>query len=81
MGVCEVCGNNYKNTFQVVMNNKSHEFDCFECAIHRLAPECGHCACRVIGQGVEKDGIIYCGGHCLRMASHNLGLDEATSSH
>ncbi|MNJ98495.1 hypothetical protein D3C87_162610 [compost metagenome] len=69
MGVCETCGNNYKNTFQVTMNGKVHNFDCFECAIQNLAPVCGNCSCRIIGQGVEENGVVFCGHHCERMAA------------
>lgn len=76
MGICEVCGNHYKNTFKVIVGLAIHEFDCFECAIHRLAPVCEHCSCRVIGQGVERDGIIYCGTHCLRSAQRFIHPGE-----
>ena len=31
-----------------------------ECAIHRLAPTCAPCGCRVIGHGVEAGEAIYC---------------------
>lgn len=79
MGVCEVCGNHYNNTFTISINHNNHEFDCFECAIHRLAPVCASCSCRIIGQGVEEDGITYCGAHCLRMGSKHLYLGEAES--
>ena len=50
---CEVCGNEYDKTLEVVVNGVSHYFDCFECAIHALAPECEHCGCKIIGHGVE----------------------------
>lgn len=78
MGICEVCGNNYKNTFKVILNNAQHEFDCFECAIHRLAPVCASCSCRIIGQGVEEDGIMYCGEHCLRVGGRHLYLGDVS---
>jgi hypothetical protein len=76
MGICEVCGNEYKNTFKVLMPHSQHEFDCFECAIHRLAPVCASCSCRIIGQGIEEEGVIYCGPHCLRAAGKNLFLGD-----
>ena len=76
MGVCEVCGNHYKNTIKVMQNNQTHEYDCFQCAIHSLAPLCSSCSCRVIGQGIEKDGFIYCGQHCLRMVGRMRSTDE-----
>src|SRR5688500_9114545 len=53
MAQCEVCGNEYDKTFQVIQFGKTHIFDSFECAIHALAPVCAHCGCRVVGHGVE----------------------------
>ena len=64
MATCDVCHNEYDKAFEVVMRGKMHTFDCFECAIHALAPECRRCGCRVIGHGAEKNGVVYCGAHC-----------------
>lgn len=64
MNICEVCGNSYNKAFQVTMLGVTQTYDCFECAIHALAPTCEHCGCRIIGHGVEKDNIIYCCTHC-----------------
>jgi len=66
MGTCEVCGNEYEKAFTVTMDGVGHTFDCFECAIHALAPACAHCGCRVIGHGVEEGGDIYCCDACIR---------------
>ena len=66
MARCETCGNDYDKAFQVVMDGKSYVFDSFECAIHALAPTCAHCGCRVLGHGVEAEGIFYCCAHCAR---------------
>ena len=68
MATCDTCGNNYDNSFEVVRGGNSHTFDCFECAIHLLAPECAHCRCKVIGHGVEVDGAVFCCEHCARQA-------------
>lgn len=64
MAQCEVCGNDYDKSFNIVMNGKTHTFDSFECAIHALAPVCSHCGCKIIGHGMEKDGVFYCCAHC-----------------
>jgi hypothetical protein len=64
MATCEVCGNEYDKTFDVTYEGETHTFDSFECAIHALAPECGHCGCRIIGHGVEANGRIFCCAHC-----------------
>jgi hypothetical protein len=61
---CEVCGNEYDKSFKVTMAGESHTFDCFECAIHALAPECEHCGCKIIGHGIEAEGSYYCCAHC-----------------
>lgn len=61
---CEVCGNDFDRCFEVHMGNETHVFDSFECAIHALAPICAHCGCRIIGHGVEAQGLRYCCAHC-----------------
>ena len=65
MARCEVCGNEYDKAFQVSMPGRStHTFDCFECAVHALAPECDRCGCKIIGHGIEANGSFYCCAHC-----------------
>ena len=66
MAVCEVCGNDYRLSFELHAAGVVHTFDSFECAIHRMAPVCEHCGCKVIGHGVEADGVFYCCAHCAR---------------
>lgn len=63
---CDCCGNNYDKAFEITMNGATHTFDCFECAIHMLAPMCGVCGCKIIGHGVEADGVAYCCANCAR---------------
>ena len=58
MARCEVCGNDYDKSFIITANGTEHVFDSFECAIHALAPRCGHCGCRVIGHGVEAQDTV-----------------------
>ncbi|HLI15320.1 MAG TPA: hypothetical protein VKV23_04620 [Acidimicrobiales bacterium] len=66
---CDVCGNEYDRSFEVVTDGgERFAFDSFECAIHRLAPTCDRCGCRVIGHGTESQGRIYCGAHCAAAA-------------
>jgi hypothetical protein len=66
MSKCEVCHNEYANTFTVTHHGTTHVFDSFECAIHALAPVCSHCGCRVVGHGVEANDAIFCCAHCAR---------------
>lgn len=66
MGVCIVCENQYKNSFDVQRGGKSYTFDSFECAINKLAPICKICSCKIIGHGMESNSDYYCGAHCAR---------------
>jgi hypothetical protein len=77
MARCEVCGNEYDRAFEVTAAGETHVFDSFECAIHRLAPSCDHCGCRIVGHGVEAGGSMYCCANCARQS----GVAEATDSY
>ena len=77
MAQCEVCGNDYDKSFEVMLAGKQHTFDSFECAIHALAPRCAHCGCKVVGHGMEAAGKIYCCAHC---ATHADGAAPAAAS-
>ena len=69
MARCEVCGNEYDKSFEIIQGGESHVFDSFECAIHALAPTCEHCECRIIGHGMEAGGRFFCGASCARQSS------------
>ena len=77
MGTCEVCGNDYDKSFQVIQAGATHTFDSFECAVHALAPRCPHCGCRVIGHGVEAEGGIFCCVHCAEQSGVDGLRDRA----
>ena len=67
MARCDVCGNDYDKAFTVsTPGGGTGTFDSFECAIHALAPRCEHCACVIVGHGVEADGRMYCCASCAR---------------
>lgn len=66
MAQCEVCGNEYDKSFEIIMEGKKHVFDCFECAIQALAPLCADCGCRIIGHGIEAGGKMFCCAHCAK---------------
>jgi hypothetical protein len=76
MARCEVCGNDYYLSFEVITQGNRHVFDSFECAIQKLAPVCEHCGVRVVGHGVEADHSIYCCAHCARQE----GVEGVTDS-
>jgi hypothetical protein len=77
MNRCETCGNDYDKSFEVVMGGVSHTFDSFECAIHALAPRCGHCGCRIVGHGVEADGQTFCCANCAAQVGVSSLRDRA----
>ena len=68
MAKCEVCGNDYHLSFEVITSGSRHTFDSFECAIHKLAPVCDHCGCKIVGHGMEAGGSFYCCANCARQA-------------
>lgn len=68
MAKCETCGNEYDKTFEIRLDSEVHTFDCFECAIQALAPECSHCGTRIVGHGLEHEGKYYCCVHCADAA-------------
>lgn len=77
MAKCDVCGNDYARSFDVVRNGEMHTFDSFECAIHKLAPRCDHCGCRVIGHGIEAGERVFCCASCARHKGVTSVADHA----
>ena len=77
MAKCEVCDNEYAMAFEVTTSNGTrHVFDSFECAIHKLAPKCDHCGCRIIGHGIEANGTFYCCANCARHEGVRAAVDH-----
>jgi hypothetical protein len=76
MAKCEVCGNDYYLSFEVITAGQKHVFDSFECAIHKLAPICNHCGCKIIGHGIEANGTFYCCASC----AHQEGATKAADN-
>jgi hypothetical protein len=81
MAKCEVCGNEYYLSFEVTAAGETHTFDSFECAIHKLAPVCNHCGCKIVGHGVEGNGTFYCCANCARQQGVSEVVDNADKSH
>ena len=77
MAKCEVCGNDYYLSFEVITAGNRHVFDSFECAIHRLAPVCAHCGCKIIGHGIEANGTFYCCAQCAHAEGAKNIVDNA----
>lgn len=77
MARCETCGNEYDKAFVVTLAGQPHTFDSFECAIHTLAPSCTHCGCKVVGHGIEANGVFYCCVHCANASGVTAVHDRA----
>ena len=77
MAICDVCGNDYDKSFEVVAGGSTYTFDSFECAIDKLAPTCANCGCRIVGHGTEADGQIFCCAHCARRLGVHDVADRA----
>lgn len=78
MGLCEICGNTYKNTIEIKLSKdgSTHIFDSFECAIQALAPLCNHCGVRMLGHGVEVAEELFCSAHCARQKGYTHLVDH-----
>ena len=76
MARCDVCGNDYDKSFEVRSQGGTYTFDSFECAIHKLAPTCGHCGCRIVGHGIEAGTAIYCCANCARLSGAKDVVDR-----
>lgn len=77
MAKCETCGNEYGKAFEVVLDGRTYSFDSFECAIHKLAPACARCNCKIVGHGLEANDVLYCCAHCARQSGEHGLVDNA----
>jgi hypothetical protein len=75
MARCDVCGNEYDKAFSITGPLGGGTFDSFECAIHKLAPVCAHCGCRILGHGAEHNGTFYCCANCAKQVGI-VGIDD-----
>jgi hypothetical protein len=75
---CERCGNTYDHPLLVrtSADDREHVFDCFECAIDRLAPHCDNCGCTVIGHGIQMQDRVFCCAHCARERGVRTAADR-----
>ncbi|TDE16022.1 hypothetical protein [Jiangella asiatica] len=78
MNRCDVCGNEYERTFTLrTADGHEYVFDSFECAVHRCAPECAHCGCKVIGHGIQAGDRVFCCAHCAQEEGVRAVSDNA----
>ena len=66
MARCVTCGNDYERSLEVKLDGATYSFDCFECAVQKLAPRCKACGTRILGHGVQAGEDIFCCAHCAR---------------
>lgn len=78
MEECKVCGNEYDQLMEIKINgDDSGWYDCFECAIHDLAPSCRNCGVKIVGHGVEAEDQLFCGAHCARSRGYDDIIDHS----
>jgi hypothetical protein len=78
MPTCDTCGNDYDKAFQITTHDgQQFMFDSFECAVHKVAPTCSHCGCKILGHGVEADGVVFCCAACARHTGVEGARDRA----
>ena len=77
MATCSTCGNDYDMTFQVTTNKgEQYDFDRIECAAAKIAPQCDHCGCTILGHGIQANSTIFCCANCARHA----GVEDVSDS-
>ena len=77
MARCEMCGNDYDKSFELIAAGSRHVFDSFECAIRAVALFCEHCGCKMIGRGTEVSRKFFCCTHCARTRTPTDVKDRA----
>ncbi len=75
---CDHCGNQYDKLMKIQLGDKEGHYDCFECAIQALAPNCKQCGVRIIGHGLEEEDEMFCCASCARMMGDHHFVDRVT---
>ena len=76
MATCDTCGNEFDEMLHIEHNGESYQFDCFECAIAEMAPQCASCGTAVIGHGLGTGSQVFCCAHCAREAGVDGFVDR-----
>ncbi|OFZ16494.1 MAG: hypothetical protein A2Z20_03680 [Bdellovibrionales bacterium RBG_16_40_8] len=78
---CGVCGNVYENLIEIKLKGDpiSHWYDCFECAVHSLAPACTKCGVKVLGHGVQIGEKLFCSAHCARAKGYKSAVNHVVA--
>lgn len=77
MPICDACGNDYQRAFQLIDFDGTRFFaDSIECAAHLIAPTCAHCACRILGHGIDTPHGVFCCANCARHSGDARAIDS-----
>ena len=76
MASCEVCGNDYRLSFEVHAAGSGARVRQLRVRHPCAAPVCEHCGVKVIGHGVEADGTFFCCASCARMHGDPASASE-----
>jgi len=66
---CLNCGENIEKDYILFINGTEYTFDSFECAVNFMAPRCTNCNSVIMGQGVHREGEIFCTKDCASSES------------
>lgn len=64
MGVCDECGNEYDEAFEVRLQGQPESFDSLACALEAMTPRCAHCDARVEEPAASWGDRVYCSPNC-----------------
>lgn len=64
MTICNVCGNEYNQSFELHSEHEIQVFDRFECAFYTVTPMCACCKGKINENGIEIGGVFFCCIHC-----------------
>jgi hypothetical protein len=77
MAICETCGKDSRDAFQVSMGGgTAHIFDTCECAIKALAPKCAQCGGRIAGESAHPNATVFCSAKCAASAAESTSLEK-----
>ena len=62
---CRISDDQYGRSCRVPADDELQFFDSFECAFYEVTPRCKLCDRRIVEQGIETRGNIFC---CVRCA-------------
>ena len=81
MARCDVCGNDYDKSFQIVQGRQVAHFRQLRMRHSwHLRRRVSHCGCRIIGHGMEAHGEFFCCAYCAKQSGAPQMKDRAEST-